>query len=144
IHRFKPERSPEHFRRLREAFESLDEQLESQELYKSRQSARRLEDSEDVTEGKDVRRPIDDESNVARSKNQTRSPVDPVIRVYRNITDPSLLWDQVLAGVSLTEFYTQMSELSNRRSLSEIDYARLYWAVTLQPQLDTNRDPTTW
>ena len=36
IRRFKPEHAPEHFRRLREAFDELDQQFEWRELFNQR------------------------------------------------------------------------------------------------------------
>lgn len=151
IKRYKPEHAPEEFRRLRSAFEELDQQLEWREIYQ----LRRRDSSDD-----DVETPIasvvDDESTASTNQpvddngsqpgTADESPSAPRPKSSRDSGEASSdqLWQQALDGGDLTAVYNGLLRWSRQRLPSEVDYARLYWLQTLVANLDSDRDPCQW
>ncbi len=152
IRQFKPEHSPDHFRRLREAFEQLDQQFEWREQFEERYAHLR---NADPVSDPDSDPPVKvDNSKILDGK----STIDN-IAVPNNDIDQELprrtghgarydnvdhFWQQALDGGDLKIVYSKLKEEAARRTLSETDYARLYWLLTVQPDLETDRDPCNW
>lgn len=157
IRRFKPEHFPEQFRRLREAFETLDHQLEWREMFAHRQ--------EPDPSTKEAETAIGDRTEDSPANSLLKSPTGPRTDSERipfdestdvpehevdvtggrpTVIDEDLLWNQALDGSPPDVVYSKLVALSHRRSLSEAGYARLYWLLTLRPELDSDRDPCTW
>lgn len=159
IRRFKPERAPEQFRRLREAFEELDQEFEWRE-----QLAQRFAHPTDTSESSSLdpsdntMRPI---ANADETTTRTQSEVrddtpdkncgratDPVNRATigeasseRNFDQ---LWQNAIDGGDLKSLYSTMAQRATQRPLSDIDFARLYWLLLICPELDADRAPCDW
>ncbi len=157
IKRFKPEHSPEQFRRLREAFEQLDQQLEWREEFESHLAQQRYQ----TGDGND-----DDSDGAARSESSTgveselknttphSKPLsvppgddlagDGPMRTTASSNETDQLWQQALNGGDLKAVYSQLVEFAVRRPPSEIGFARLYWLLTIHPEFESRRDPVAW
>ncbi len=146
IRRFKPEHAPEQFRRLREAFEELDQQFEWREQFSWRFeeavpdaplcAGTTLGDS-----GKKI--DIATDSPYEMPLNSREMPTTTTINTDR-------IWQRGLDGGDLDSVYHELigyheltgSALSGRQT--DIDFARLYWILTLSPECDSARDPCCW
>ncbi len=158
IRRFKPEHAPEQFRRLREAFEQLDQQLEWRELFERHLAEQRgTEGDGDCEEGRaagDQPRPAGDSStlNVPIFWPLLGGDDSPAVdaadsRLTRPIisaNEADQLWQQALDGGDLKVAYSRLVELAHQRPPSEIGFARLYWLLTIRPEFDASRDPSAW
>ncbi len=156
IRQFKPEHSPDQFRRLREAFEQLDQQLEWREQFEERYAT--LQNTELDSGPTSEQTTITATSNspdgtppsdlVAASKNDVSQESDhESSRETGHSThhhDADHFWQQALDGGDLKIVYSKLKEEAAKRTLSDVDYARLYWLLTVQPDLQTDRDPCTW
>lgn len=163
IKKYKPEHAPEEFRRVRAAYEKLDQQLEWREEHELR---RRLfeDESESSSEDRQTR-----PSGAITSDNNSRNDVIPPqtsatepgafdldtgeadqIHTGQQGKDrnrqknPDELWQWALDGGDLQRVYAELLDWRRRRSPTEIDFARLYWLTTLVPDLEPDRDPCTW
>ena len=159
IRRFKPEHFPEQFRRLREAYESLDNHLEWRELREQRfpepidpakTSESRDPDSRELT------RPSEKHSHSSNDSPHRRD--DTGIDAFESIdlsdvstplqlgteSDSVQLWQQFLDGGDLGLIYGKLQEVSSHSALSETGYLQLYWILTLSPGLNIDRDPCSW
>ncbi len=163
IKKYKPEHAPEEFRRLRAAYEKLDQQLEWREEYDLR---RRLFADESQRSSNDTQaRPTEpttdapnarnDETPLATSEADT-GPTDieaSEVNLGRTGSrrqeesrpkNPDELWQWALDGGDLPQIYAELLGWRQRRPPTEIDFARLYWLTTLVPDLEPDRDPCTW
>jgi hypothetical protein len=114
IRRFKPEQHPEQFRRIREAYERLQEYAES------------------------VRARRDDEAPTAAPDPFVERAPPPTVD-----DDPDRLWRQASTGDPKTA-YRRLTEARNRRPGNGDILLRLYWLRTLWPEVDRGRDPCEW
>lgn len=157
IKRYKPEHAPEQFRRLRAAYEQLDRQLEWREEHELR---RRLFQDDDEDSPEDT----PDQSPKTTSDGGAGGRIDPTLetsssgndrfgddlhevdqsRTHGRQKNPDELWQLALDGGDLPQIYAELVSWRQRRSPSEIDFARLYWLTTLVPDLEADRDPCTW
>lgn len=157
IRRFKPEHFPEEFRRLREAFETLDAKLEWKEAYEQ-QLAEQQHGMADDTAEKPVSQTMGspDESptqefSIPISESESQKNTDPSISEPKHIPDleptqieADQLWQQVLDGFDPSPIYAQLRVIAEQQKSSDIDYARLYWLLTTHPEFDPERDAIRW
>lgn len=150
IKRYKPEHAPEEFRRLREAYETLDREAEWREVY----HLRFRQQSDDQGE-----RPEQTDDNPEVTSTNIDSVSDQIIEHEPAESRPSLarpgrsasveitpdqFWQQALDGRDLMPVYRALVDWTRNKAPSEIEYARLYWLLTLVADLDSNRDPSAW
>lgn len=149
IKKYKPEHAPEEFRRLRSAFEELDQQLEWREIYQ----LRRRDSSDDDVEtpiasvvddelGDTTIQRVDDIGKQSDAADDSPSRQKSARGAGEASSDQ--LWQQALDGGDLTAVYNGLLRWSRQRLPSEVDYARLYWLQTLVAKLDPERDPCQW
>jgi len=115
---FKPEHHPEHFRRLREAYESV---VRSIEFF-----SRFADHAEVPTEA-----PASD----------GHPEISPA--AAPRIDEASLLWERACEG-SEDEAYRGLQNLHLRGDRSSSISLRLYWLLTLDLGLDAEREPCDW
>jgi hypothetical protein len=149
---YKPEHAPEEFRRLREAYEELDRELEWRERFRLFQSQLSGDDADESTDSTAPDHQANDvqagqaapSTDVARISNPCASDESTDVRAVTQETSLDQLWQMALDGGDLDDVYRQFVDWSRRRIPREIDYARLYWLLTLKSDLDADRDPCTW
>lgn len=153
IRRFKPEHFPDQFRRLREAFDGLDQLHEWREMIASRQMSDLFPEEADTIILNRTEDPSADSRKESGQKTADESSGVPEPHPGRPVetsaeppavNDADQLWNQALNGSRTDVIYSTLVDLSHKRPLTEAGYARLYWLLTLQPQLDSDRDPCTW
>ena len=153
IRRFKPEHFPDQFRRLREAYDAFDQMLEWREMIAHRQISDLVpEEAQTITWDRSEDPPADSrkESGQEAAKESSGVPEPHPDRPVKTsagrpaVSDEDQIWNQGLDGSPTDVVYAKLVDLSHKRQLSEAGYARLYWLLTLQPQLDSERDPCTW
>ena len=136
IRQYKPEQYPDHFRRIREAYESALPMVEWNDADQSTDSAvdpSQDEESESTpsqTPASNDRQSLND---LARSFSQA-PPLDEELHE---------LWDQAIAGQELAA-YRKLVELSSTNPNDPEVLLRLYWLLTVQPNLDPSRNACDW
>jgi hypothetical protein len=147
IKRYKPEHAPDEFRRLREAYEALSSEVEWREIYELRLKQQSNEDNDQPANTLKI-----DISGIYRARPQTDDAEIPNSEPPPKRTEPSSngeltqdqLWQQALDGRDLTLVYRGLVNWTRKEIPCEIEYARLYWLLTLVAELDTDRDPCEW
>lgn len=115
IRRFKPERFPEQFRRIREAFE----QVQATEAWRALREASKIPD------------------DVAAAAPMPISAAPP------RSADPDQLWDAACAGEH-DRVYRELRERVGRGGEPESTYLQLYWLRTAFPEVDPDVRPIDW
>jgi hypothetical protein len=127
IRTYKPEQFPEHFRRIRAAYESA---LRLAEFFSARGESEAA-----ASTVQDFRSPGADASGSPELLHQPRT-FDPA-------DDANALWELAAAGHE-ARAYAGLVDLFRRR-LDQADLPlRLYWVLALQPELDADRDQCDW
>lgn len=122
IKRFKPERFPQHFRRLREAFE----RVRNQNRWYS------ANDDEDASE---------DQESTQQTGESTEPPNEASGEIVEAARDDR--WDRACAGEHV-EIYAIYREEIDRRPTDAETYVRLFWLLMAFPSLDDGLDPVVW
>jgi hypothetical protein len=139
IRHFKPEQYPEHFRRIRDAFEAV-------------QRFGAFFDDLPEQEPAPERIPFPDESPPDEpafpNLELDPSPADagPGPRVFRRPgqeDDLGSLWDRACNG-EMREVYQRLRELADRLGNPQEACVRLYWLLRTAPELDPCRSPCDW
>ncbi|HEX4150514.1 MAG TPA: J domain-containing protein, partial [Pirellulales bacterium] len=128
---YKPEQFPDHFRRLREAYETVLRQVEFRTKYQVR-----------------------DDEPPAASQNLTRADITPadVRQFERFVNEPEIvswparldqIWETAASGLE-EPAYRQFVELEQLHPGHPDLCVRLYWLLALEPRLDLGRDPEDW
>ena len=168
IKRFKPDHHPAHFQRIREAYEFVQRQIEIREKYSaffpegefdSPQSNDRAEEdvhsrsreySSEVSEDLPALMPVAD--IIAQGSytvlHRTRSEARPAQIKTNQLAE---LWQQALAGQQVAAYEGLVRLVSEPAAISDAAastagqlYARLYWLLTIYPELDGSRTPCDW
>jgi hypothetical protein len=117
---YKPEHAPEEFRRIRDAYEVLQ--------MHARWAAYESDDApppEDAQPSYDAGQP------------------DPAAASPSQLDELQDLWQEACRGDPVVA-YRRLAELVARQPDREELYARLYWLLVLDPQLDVQRGPCAW
>lgn len=170
IKKYKPEHAPEEFRRLRAAYEKLDQQLEWHEDHDLRRRVIADEsnpstvnpDTTPAEPSREIFRPFEGNRRPARTDDdhQGSTALPNVASEFRaeqadaaedagqhggsRPLNPDELWQRALDGGDLQPIYSELVTWQQRRRASEIDFARLYWLTTLASDLEPDRDPCIW
>lgn len=137
IKRFKPEHAPDQFRRIREAYEELDQIWKWKQLIEDRNSldANEMVDSSEQTE-------VTERSQFGGSLDS--SPTLFRSEVSEVNSDADALWQEALSGGSIASVYSRLSELAFGQLVSDEVFLRLYWLQTLHAIVEPERDPAWW
>jgi hypothetical protein len=133
IRQFKPEHHPEHFRRIRDAYEHLQRYLEifsHYEVVNESSSELEPERAEDQSRESDETKR---DTNVA-----DRSASFPIPQ-----EDPDSLWKRAIQGDD-EGAYRGLLQLHHRQPAKTAIRLRLYWLLLLNPGLDTSREAADW
>lgn len=135
IRRFKPEQHPEHFRRIRDAYEFIERSVKFAEAQQPPDElppptpenadgvfGQRIED----TGGGDIK---------------INPWYPPLSESLENEVDEA--WSQAVQGETAAA-YIKLRDLYFRHGNKADLAARLYWLLTLQPDLDNQRDACDW
>ncbi len=136
IRRFNPERFPEHFMRLRAAYEWLQRRTESSRP--SRAMSPILDESPSLA-------PEVMKSPTAMGDATEKPPTS--IGTQSNVTPPSVspheAWQRALAG-EFADAYRALQAAHSRDPQSERICLQLYWLLELNPALDAERKALDW
>jgi hypothetical protein len=136
---YKPEHYPEHFRRIRAAYEQI---LRYVELFE------RSLDASDTAEPTQPAQASDDD--VLRKEPSPSAPgrYTPTLDRPSSLEPPpagemDLLWQRAIAGDE-SAAYAGLAALVEREPQRIGIYLRLYWLLAVEPQLDATRSPIDW
>lgn len=139
IRTYKPEQYPDHFRRIREAYESVLGQLEFMKLI-------RRETSDDD----DSASPSGPTSAPASAAATEEEPADPAVIVPRpwqptadDVDELEKLWKQACGGEEAA-VYRRLVEMHESQPGRTDVLLRLYWLLALTPELAPARSPCSW
>lgn len=150
---YKPERAPEEFRRLREAYEQATSWLPWNEEPEPRPPVVNVEPQPSATahpQHGDAPQPAPDDAaveSVSQPESETQPASEPAQAAPRSVTvsfeqQADTYWNIWLDRPA--EAYRALAQLVERQPHSTDLYARLYWILSLQPQLDADRTPCDW
>src|SRR5262245_44111221 len=133
IRRYKPEQFPEHFRRIREAYETV---LRQAEFFQTIRGA-------DTDEDDDSAASSDEPSGPGEASAKGAAAVQPWRPVPSLVEELEELWRRACAGEEAAA-YRRLLELQQSEPASVDVLLRLYWLLTLTPELDAARTPCHW
>lgn len=128
IRRFKPDHFPEHFQRIRAAYEAVQYHLEMRESYYAHWQAQ-AESSTDA------------EQEYPTDRDGVESA--PTGFVKDDDAGCARAWGWAKEG-RLTDAYAALLSLLERGERVEEVCLRLYWLLTTNPALDAQREPCDW
>lgn len=128
IRLYKPERSPEQFRRIREAYEALQRYCVWTEM--------RAGDSK-----VEIASPAEAESESIATQEEGNNPRQPLAGA--TVETAEECWSRAMAG-ELERAYQALVLLQQRDPNRPALYLRLYWLLVAVPELDTTRAPCDW
>lgn len=143
IRTYKPEQFPEHFRRIRSAYEfvlrhvDLFQHFHFEEEVEANGSGAE-DDADEATETLPApRRLSSDESD-----DEPDVPVvqTPVFDLHRDLQEA---WELACSGKE-AEAYERLRRVHETKPDESDVYLRLYWLLALMPEIDANRTPLDW
>jgi hypothetical protein len=134
IRAYKPEQFPEHFRRIRDAYEVV---LRQAEFYKQFRGSRE-EDGE--TERSSPTVPNADKTPSAAEEIPAPREWQPVASLTDELVQ---LWQRACSGEEAA-VYRRLVELHSTHPAQVELLQRLYWLLALTPELDPERSPADW
>jgi hypothetical protein len=145
---YKPEQYPEHFRRIRAAYELV---LQHAEFFSRMHTAEEESDpvegaapAEVVEQIPTMPRPVVPENDVDAPTWPDFDPRDvPLARTPGPVEEVRDLWQHAVAGDAATA-YRRLVELHDRQPHAVAPYAPLYWLLTLHPEFDPARVRCDW
>lgn len=152
IRRFKPEHSPAQFRRIRDAYEELEQQLRWQEEMRVRFEADELGDDEVDQQPDTGAMELRPSSPQIVPDNAPHGVDDPAEsdRLHRSTPGPlpgaaaDRAWREAVRSGELSVAYRELAAASQRHEPDEELYCRLFWLLTLDPSVDPARRPIDW
>ncbi len=145
IRRFKPEHHPQHFRRIRDAYETLEWQVRWRERGVSFE---RPDVDEEIAETES--KPRAHPNSGERLHDETRAEVvepdeqEPPARRHSE-DDIDSVWSRALKqGADWPDLYRRLVQAVEMAPADEIMYCRLYWLRTVAPHVDSSRTPVDW
>jgi hypothetical protein len=148
IRRFKPEHHPQQFRKIRDAFETLEWQLR----WRDRAQADFTSDDRDTAaEPEPLPNPMRSPDESAESSATPRSDMAPQAAVPispANVPideDPDRVWARAIRhGGDWPTIYQKLVRAADRGATDELLFCRLYWLLTVARNLDSERQPVDW
>jgi hypothetical protein len=135
IRRFKPEHFPAQFRRIRDAYESLEQYLQHQGLANIEIPAHAGQPTADPLA---AQAPSD-----AKQSGEGPGATDAAGPPSVSVDPAAAAWEHAVDGHRM-EAYDQLRQLVQQQSHDAELYARLYWLLLLYPKLDAQRDRREW
>jgi hypothetical protein len=145
LREFNPEHYPEHFRRIREAYEIVLRQVEASETWKSQQQDA-LPDAApfdfDSTEDDETIEHPDAALTASLDKPPARRPSNPAAQLARWHDDLDAIWNRAVARDETA--YRALVEMEARFTGRRDLCLRLYWLLVAWPELDARRKACDW
>jgi hypothetical protein len=130
IRTYKPEQYPEHFRRIRDAYETVLQHIEMFGFGTSGSSADESKEGPGLEIG-------------SGPDGQSPGPSFDPLRLESLAQELHRLWERACAGDEAA-VYHRLVDLSQRHPGHPEVCIRLYWLLALSPELDTSRSPCDW
>lgn len=132
---YKPEHSPEEFRRIRTAYEFVQHFA---------QFYRPPEPSEPVDQNSDADVLTSPQTPFGETRDTSSPAEEPIESAPRHREENSeSLWHRAIEGDE-EGAYCGLKELLERNRRESDIYTRLYWLLVLSPDLDERREPADW
>jgi hypothetical protein len=138
---YKPEHYPEHFRRIRAAYEQI---LRYVELFE------KPGDGPDGAEQQAPSQPPDEDAlgqgpfDQVPAPDRSGAPVDrPSPPAPPSVGEMDILWQRAIGGDE-SAAYGGLTALAEREPQRIGLYLRLYWLLAVDPELDATRSPIDW
>jgi hypothetical protein len=146
IRRYKPEHSPEQFKRIREAYEFVDRVIKSQSEHN--QSSWEEDDyqedkpyySANLSDEWEQEPPKSDET-VQQGSFQAASPRPAIFDLQQEC---QVIWRQLCEGGNPTDAYARLRAWQQRFDNNGVVYLRLYWLTVASPDVETEFSPCHW
>lgn len=138
IRRFKPEHYPDHFRRIREAYDQV-QQSEQWRTYAPPPESQPQPPPSDTTIPVDLS--LEDAAPPPERPSEPNPPPIPISATSPSASDH--LWDAACAGEH-ERVYRQLREQVQRGSAPEATYLQLYWLRVAFPEVDWDVKPIDW
>jgi hypothetical protein len=135
IRKFKPEQFPEHFRRIREAYETVLRWVEFQQMLHGANA-----EQEDVLKPAEPSSPAPAETSIPETIEVMPRPWMPAAPTSNELDE---LWQRACAGEEAA-VYRRLVELHEQRPGNQDVCVRLYWLLALSPELEPRRSPCDW
>ncbi|MEI8380003.1 MAG: J domain-containing protein [Planctomycetota bacterium] len=163
IKRFKPEHFPEHFRRLREAYDQVDSRLQWRDKLASHGFTIQFGDDSSATVS--LTKNTDDDSDSPAVDSADRPPEASDREVSSTVEPPrsnsnataetdasssrqndsaDQHWQSALDGGNTVMVYRALEKLAATGRATETDFLRLYWLAILQSEIDPQRAAVSW
>lgn len=145
IRRFKPEHHPQQFRRIRDAYESLEWQVRWRERGGSPEE---IDAGDGIAEPAPAPQPA--EHSAEQRQNETSAAPEQAdehrtIAQSRNVADIDAVWSRALkAGADWQDLYRRLVQAAETAATDEVLFCRLYWLRMVAPQVDAVRQPVDW
>jgi hypothetical protein len=127
IREYKPERSPEQFRRIREAYETLQQYAAWNETRADGHEAE----------------PVQVKGSESQSKPAPGENLPDLHATPTPVDTQEQCWRWAVAG-ELERAYKTLLDMRDRQPQQAALYLRLYWLLIAKPELDPNRLPCNW
>jgi hypothetical protein len=131
IRTYKPEHHPDQFRRIREAYEFVLRMVE--QFGDSAPTALHPGSSSHSEDAVSTR-----SAPVARATDEQPKAATPT-----PLNELDQIWEQAIAGEEALA-YDRLREMANQNAAQSSVYIRLYWLLSLNGEIDPDRDPRDW
>jgi hypothetical protein len=149
VRRFKPEHSPEQFKRIREAYEFVEQQIKAREIH-----GRTFEEEEDENDDEWGLAPVtaNDEDELpftAELASPLEAPTAPAPRgIPLIVADPESqcdeVWRELCAGGDPADAHARLVKICDQPGAAAEACLRLYWLTVAAPEVDSSRGPCHW
>ncbi len=149
VRRFKPEHAPEQFKRIREAYEFVEKQIQARELYQSAWNADDAEENHDDWTFPHQTSQEDDPPYVAEVADRDLEGGAPAPRGQPLLAPDAesrctTIWNDLEQGCDLADAYARLVRIHQERGGSGEACLRLYWLTFAAPEVDPDRGPAYW
>jgi hypothetical protein len=137
---YKPEHHPEHFRRIRAAYEQILRYVELFEKPRDESDSAAPQAPPHPPEDSSRKEPYDQGPAPDRSGPAGERPSSPGPPM---VGEMDILWQRAIAGEE-SAAYAGLTALVEREPQRIGIYLRLYWLLAVDPELDATRSPSDW
>jgi hypothetical protein len=149
VRRFKPEHSPEQFKRIREAYEYIEQQIKSRGAHGHSWDDEESENDDEWNLGP---APIEDDdappftAELASSQEAPAAPAPRGVPLFA--ADPERqcqeVWRDLCAGADPPDVFARLLKIREQPGAAAEACLRLYWLTVAAPEVDPTRGPCHW
>jgi hypothetical protein len=152
IRRFKPEHAPEQFKRIREAYDFVDQQIKARELYGRWVQDEEGDDEEDAWGLQSAAATDEDDAPfIAELSPVADVPAEAAASAPRGIpllADPETqcneVWRDLCAGGDPVDAFARLVKIREQPGAAAEACLRLYWLTVAAPEVDPRGGPCHW